>query len=74
MKNSETVSNTWGILSQYIKDSSKQIAAEHLVNELVDVGVLDDEDLEELASDADGHISAAAKEHVDDIDYTDFDE
>lgn len=44
---SEILVDTWIILSQYIKD--KQHAADHWINELIDLGI-DDETLEELAN------------------------
>jgi predicted nucleic acid-binding protein len=55
---SEILVDTWIILSQYIKD--KQHAADHWINELIDLGI-DDETLEELAN-ADKYLGIAIDE------------
>jgi len=69
---SEILIETWHILSQYIKD--KQQAADHWVNELIDLGI-DDETLEELA-DSDKYLGMAVDElssNSEDDDDLDFD-
>jgi predicted nucleic acid-binding protein len=58
---SEILIDTWVILSQYIKD--KQQAADHWINELIDLGI-DDETLQELAN-ADKYLGIAVDELLD---------
>ena len=69
---SEILVDTWIILSQYIKD--KQHAADHWINELIDLGI-DDETLEELAN-ADKYLGISIDElssNSEDDDDLDFD-
>ena len=69
---SEILVDTWNILSLYIKD--KQQAADHWINELIDLGI-DDETLEELAN-ADKYLNISIDElssNSEDDDDLDFD-
>jgi len=69
---SEILVDTWNILSLYIKD--KQHAADHWINELIDLGI-DDETLEELAN-ADKYLNISIDElssNSEDDDDLDFD-
>jgi len=70
---SEILVDTWNILSLYIKD--KQHAADHWINELIDLGI-DDETLEELAN-SDKYLGIAVDElssTTGDDDDLDFDQ
>lgn len=70
----ETIEVCWSILQQYIKNSDRGHAVSHLVGELLDSG-LRDEDLKKLAA-LDNHFSNAVDEHadVDDDDWYEDDE
>ena len=59
----DTIEVCWSILQQYIKSSDRSHAVSHLVGELLDSG-LRDEDLRQL-SDIDQHFSNAVSEHED---------
>lgn len=59
----ETIEVCWSILQQYIKNSDRSHAVSHLVGELFDSG-LRDEDLKKLAA-LDVHFSNAVNEHAD---------
>lgn len=67
----DTIEVCWNILQQYIKNSDRSHAVSHLVGELLDSG-LRDEDLKQLAQ-LDHHFSNAVSEH-DDIDIDDEDD
>jgi len=56
-----TVELCWTILQRYIKSADEAHAVEHLVSELIDAGIKD-EDLERLAA-IDEIFSDAVKEH-----------
>ena len=61
----------WQTVREYIPAKDRQIAADHIVNELVDLGV-DDRDLHELAIDR--VMKNAISEHIEldkDDDYED---
>lgn len=58
-----TVEFCWSILQRYIKSSDEVNAASHLVTEIIDAG-LRDEDLERLAA-IDEVFSDAVAEHKD---------
>ena len=52
----------WETAREYIPSKDRQAAADHIVNELVDLGI-DDSDLEDLA--VDKIMFNAIKEHVE---------
>lgn len=60
----------WETVKEYIPAKDRQAAADHVVNELIDLG-FDDDDLKELA--VDKVMLNAIKEHID-ISSTDDDE
>jgi len=62
----ETIELCWLILKQYIKSSDLQNAADHLINEIVDAGI-DDEELPKLAA-VDVYLRSALLEYVDNED------
>jgi len=59
---SELLVQFWQTVREYIPVKDRQIAADHVVNELVDLGITDN-DLQELA--VDRIMQAAIAEHVD---------
>jgi hypothetical protein len=59
---SELLVQFWQTVREYIPVKDRQIAADHVVNELVDLGITDI-DLQELA--VDGIMRAAIAEHLD---------
>jgi hypothetical protein len=59
---SELLVQFWQTVREYIPVKDRQIAADHVVNELVDLGITDN-DLQELAIDR--IMQAAIAEHVD---------
>ena len=52
----------WQTVKEYISAKDRQIAADHIVNELVELGITDN-DLQQLA--VDGAMRAASAEHLD---------
>ena len=52
----------WQTVKEYIPAKDRQSAADHVINELVEMGI-DDEDLEDLA--VDKAMLNAVKEHVE---------
>jgi len=52
----------WQTIKEYIPAKDRQVAADHVINELVDAGITD-EDLHALA--ADRIMSNAVSEHLD---------
>ena len=67
----DTIEVCWSILQQYIKSSDRSHAVGHLVGELLDSG-LREEDFKKLAE-LDQHFSNAVAEHSDIDDDEDFD-
>ena len=59
---SELLVQFWQTVKEYIPAKDRQIAADHAINELVDLGITDN-DLQELAVDRIMH--AAIAEHLD---------
>jgi hypothetical protein len=62
MSDTEYLVSMWETVKEYIPAKDRQTAADHIVNELVDLGI-DDDDLKELA--VDKSMLSAIKEHVD---------
>jgi len=62
MSNTEYLVLMWETAREYIPSKDRQAAADHIVNELVDLGI-DDSDLEDLA--VDKIMFNAIKEHVE---------
>jgi hypothetical protein len=60
----DTVEVCWTVLQKYIKNSDESNAVSHLVAELLDAG-LADEDIEKLSA-VDSVFADAVKEHFDD--------
>ena len=61
MSDTEYLVTMWQTVKEYIPAKDRQSAADHIVNELVDLGI-DDRDLEELA--VDKAMLTAIKEHI----------
>lgn len=66
-ENSEMLVLVWDILEQYIKESSKQVALDHAISELIDNGHLDEADLASLKYLGNNHIKKAVKEHYEEL-------
>ena len=62
MSDTEYLVTMWQTVKEYIPAKDRQSAADHIVNELVDLGI-DDRDLEELA--VDKAMLKAIKEHIE---------
>ena len=62
MSDTEYLVTMWQTVKEYIPAKDRQSAADHIVNELVDLGI-DDRDLEDLA--VDKAMLNAIKEHID---------
>lgn len=62
MSDIEYLTTMWETVKEYIPAKDRQAAADHVINELVDLG-LDDNDLKELA--VDKPMLNAIKEHID---------
>ena len=62
MSNTEYLVSMWETVKEYIPAKDRQTAADHVVNELIDLGI-DDDDLKELA--VDKSMLSAIKEHVE---------
>ena len=61
MSDSELLVAFWQTVKEYIPAKDRQSAADHVINELVDLGI-DDRDLEDLA--VDKAMLTAIKEHI----------
>lgn len=61
MSDSEFLVAVWQTVKEYIPSKDRQSAADHVINELVELGI-DDEDLENLA--VDKQMLNAIKEHI----------
>jgi hypothetical protein len=59
---SELLVKFWQTVKEYIPAKDRQIAADHVINDLVDLGISDD-DLKDLACDS--IMSASIGEHLD---------
>ena len=62
MSDSEFLVAMWQTVKEYVPVKDRQSAADHVINELVDLGI-DDNDLEDLA--VDKAMLAAIKEHIE---------
>jgi hypothetical protein len=62
MSDTEYLVAMWQTVKEYIPAKDRQSAADHVINELVELGI-DDNDLEELA--VDKPMLTAIKEHID---------
>ena len=62
MSDTEYLVTMWQTVKEYIPAKDRQSAADHIVNELVDLGI-DDNDLKDLA--VDKAMLNAIKEHID---------
>lgn len=62
MSDSDLLVTFWQTVKEYIPAKDRQSAADHVINELVEMGI-DDRDLEELA--VDKAMLNAIKEHID---------
>jgi hypothetical protein len=71
MSDSEYLVAMWETVKEYIPTKDRQTAADHIVNELVELGI-DDDDLEALA--VDRPMLTAIKEHVEIKDREDEDD
>ena len=71
MSDTELLVTMWETAKEYIPAKDRQTAADHIVTELIDMGI-DDEDLKALA--VDKPMLTAIKEHVDLNDINDEDE
>ena len=61
MSDSEFLVAVWQTVKEYIPSKDRQSAADHVINELVELGI-DDDDLENLA--VDKQMLNAIKEHI----------
>lgn len=69
----DTINLCWSILQRYIKSSDQSHAVSHLVTELLDAGMRD-EDIIELAN-IDSNFAEAVKDNSDEYeDYDDIDD
>lgn len=68
----DTINLCWSILQRYIKSSDQSHAVSHLVTELLDAGV-HDEDIKDLAN-IDAHFAEAVRDNSEDYDEDDYDE
>ena len=59
---SELLVQFWQTVKEYISAKDRQVAADHVINELVELGI-NDNDLQELA--VDYAMKAAIAEHLD---------
>lgn len=62
MVETEFLTTMWETVKEYIPAKDRQTAADHIINELIDLGI-DDDDLKELA--VDKAMLNAIKEHID---------
>ena len=62
MSDTEYLVAMWQTVKEYVPAKDRQSAADHVINELVELGI-DDQDLEDLA--VDKQMLNAIKEHVE---------
>jgi pseudouridine-5'-phosphate glycosidase len=62
MSDNEFLVTMWQTVKEYIPAKDRQPAADHVINELVDMGI-DERDLEDLA--VDKNMLNAIKEHIE---------
>lgn len=62
MSDTEYLIAMWQTVKEYIPSKDRQAAADHIINELVDLGI-DDNDLQDLA--VDKAMLSAIKEHIE---------
>jgi hypothetical protein len=62
MSDSEYLVAMWQTVKEYVPAKDRQSAADHIINELVELGI-DDQELEDLA--VDKQMLNAIKEHID---------
>ena len=62
MSDTEYLVAMWETVKEYVPSKDRQTAADHVVNELIEMGI-DDSELKELA--VDKNMLSAIKEHVD---------
>jgi hypothetical protein len=62
MSDTEFLVAMWQTVKEYIPTKDRQSAADHVINELVELGI-DDNDLEDLA--VDKAMLTAVKEHIE---------
>jgi len=62
MSDSEYLVAMWQTVKEYVPAKDRQSAADHIINELVELG-MDDQELEDLA--VDKQMLNAIKEHID---------
>jgi hypothetical protein len=62
MSDTEYLVAMWQTVKEYIPSKDRQSAADHVINELVELGI-DDSDLEDLA--VDKAMLTAVKEHIE---------
>jgi hypothetical protein len=70
---SELLVQFWQTVKEYIPVKDRQVAADHVINELVDLGITD-HDLQELAVDRIMHTAIAEHLDIQDADDEDSDE
>lgn len=63
---SELLVEFWNTVTEYIPAKDKQIAADHIIVNLIDIG-LDDETLKELRG-LDSYMKQATEEHIEEED------
>lgn len=68
----DTINLCWSIFQRYIKSSDQSHAVSHLVTELLDAGMRD-EDIADLA-DIDNNFAEAVKDNSDDYEDDDIDD
>jgi len=62
MSDTEYLIAMWQTVKEYIPSKDRQAAADHIINELIDLGI-DDSDLQDLA--VDKAMLSAIKEHIE---------
>ena len=62
MSNIEYLITMWETVKEYVPSKDRQAAADHVINELVEIGI-DDDDLEALA--VDKQMLTSIKEHIE---------
>jgi len=71
MSNVELLTTMWETVKEYISSKDRQAAADHVITELIEIGI-DDDELEQLA--VDKSMLNAIKAHIDVTDADDIDE
>jgi pseudouridine-5'-phosphate glycosidase len=71
MSNVELLTTMWETVKEYISSKDRQAAADHVITELIEIGI-DDDELEQLA--VDKPMLNAIKAHIDVTDADDIDE